>query len=603
MPEGEKQCSCGADMRVRALELSQTWICADCGHSQATSAHYDLGRGQLPPDLTPLRNLARRWISNDETVELDRESGIGDLDTQSLAVNHDDSTETVEGGVLPVDTGPSFLSELRTGIEGLKDRIGRKADVDPATPQEAEQGASSEVASSEVSSGEDEDDDLLPAGQELGNYVVVETLGRGGMGVVYKGKDPSLDRFVAVKVLSRDLSRNRQFIERFDREAKACGKLSHPNITTIYHYKKGDHYFAMEFVDGENLADRLKREGPLPVDVVLDVARQTAEGLKAAASVKIIHRDIKPSNLLLNSSGQVKITDFGLAKAKASIGHTLDLTSTGVVMGTPLYMSPEQAKGGTVDHRSDIYSLGATLFFLLYGCPPFEADSPIAIILKHINDPVAFPDQRRDVPAGVKALLTRMLAKELERRPPDYDTLLADLTKVARGESLNEESPRRVIVLTPKKATGKRSLFKTGKLSVARTNLKLGRRDKAISLLSEAVYDGDPAHRAEAALLLMGIHQDEGDLDKLRAMAEVVATCSSDPSSSAYAAWKLAELDEQEAMADLRRALERYEAILRDPPADLPRTLIEHQVERLRGQLQAAEKESQTTQLRLGGPK
>ena len=585
MANADNTCSCGGELRVAALDVSQVARCLSCEQTLTASSRYDLERGELPPDFTPLRTLARRWMSRDETVELDRDSGIGDLDTQSIAVG-----ENGMPGGLPVDSGPSFLDDLRTGIEGLKGRLGRKAEVDPAAPTQR----------TSESESDDDEDDLLPAGCELGSYHIVEPLGRGGMGVVYKGKDHSLDRFVAVKVLSRDLSRNRQFIERFDREAKACGKLSHPNITTIYHYKKGDFYFAMEYVDGENLADRLTREGPLPLDVVLDVARQTAEGLRAAAAVKIIHRDIKPSNLLLNSQGQLKITDFGLAKAKASMGHTLDLTSTGVVMGTPLYMSPEQARGGTVDHRSDIYSLGATLFFLLYGCPPFEADSPIAIILKHINDPVVFPD-RRELPDAVKALLTRMLAKEVERRPADYDALLADLDKVARGESLAEESTKRVVVLAPRKATGKRSLFKTGKLSVARTNLKLGRRDKAISLLSEAVHDGDPGHRAEAALLLMGIHEQEGDLDGLRAMAEVVAACSTDPSAAAYATWKLAELDESRARAGLEQALERYEALLREPPADLPRTLIEHQVERLRSQIKASERESGATQVRLGG--
>ena len=584
MADPENTCTCGGELRVAALDVTQVARCQSCHQSRTASARYDLERGELPPDFTPLRTLARRWMSRDETVELDRDSGIGDLDTQSISLD----------AALPVESGPSFLDDLRSGIEGFKDRVARKVEVDPTAPTQ-------QTSESEVSGGShDDEDDLLPAGFELGNYQVVEPLGRGGMGVVYKSKDPSLDRFVAVKVLSRDLSRNRQFIERFDREAKACGKLSHPNITTIYHYKKGDHYFAMEFVDGENLADRLTREGPLPIDVVLDVARQTAEGLRAAASVKIIHRDIKPSNLLLNSQGQIKITDFGLAKAKASMGHTLDLTSTGVVMGTPLYMSPEQARGLIVDHRSDIYSLGATLFFLLYGCPPFEADSPIAIILKHINDPVVFP-ARREIPPAVQGLLARMLAKEVERRPVDYDDLLADLDKAARGEAVGDETPTRVVVLAPRKATGKRSLFKTGKLSVARTNLKLGRRDKAISLLSEAVHDGDPAHRAEAALLLMGIHEREGDLDGLRAMAEVVSACSSDPSAATYAAWKLAELDEQRAVQGLEAALARYEAILKEPPDDLPRSLIEHQVERLRAQIQANEREAGTTQVRLGG--
>ena len=244
-------------------------------------------------------------------------------------------------------------------------------------------------------------------GTRLGAYRIVEPIGRGGMGVVYRAHDESLDRSVALKVLSPDLSRNGQFIERFQREAKSCARLSHPNITVIYARSEEGaehHWFAMEFVEGRNLADRVKRDGPLDPGEVLEIGRQSAQGLKAAALHKIIHRDIKPSNVLWMPDGQVKITDFGLAKARAAMGHTLDLTSTGVVMGTPLFMSPEQGRGATVDHRSDQYSLGATLFYLLYGCPPFEAETPIAIILKHLNDPVQFPE--RDVPQPLRAVIS-----------------------------------------------------------------------------------------------------------------------------------------------------------------------------------------------------
>jgi serine/threonine protein kinase len=450
----------------------------------------------------------------------------------------------------------------------------------------------------------------LPAGTELGCFRITSTLGQGGMGVVYKAYDTSLDRHVALKVLSPSLTRNDTFIERFHREAKACGKLSHPNITHIYSISgtgEAYHYFAMEYVEGQNLAERVRDNGPFPVDKALEICRQTALGLREAAAAGIIHRDIKPSNLLLTSSRQVKITDFGLAKARAAMGHTLDLTTTGVVMGTPLYMSPEQGRGGNVDHRSDIYSLGATLFFLVYGCPPFEADSPIALILKHINDPVSFPTGR-EISPSVKELLLRMLHKGVNRRVQSYDDLLKDLDTIRAGGLLTEETSTRVIVLRRaerKTGTGRKSgIFSTSglkatKLSVARTNIKLGRREKAVSLLSETIKDGDPGLRAEAALLLLSIYEKDEDLPKVRQMCEIVLADPPGSSSAAYVAWKLATLDESDAIDKTRQALARYEAILADAPADLPREVIEAQVLRLKTQIADAVREGDMTQIVL----
>ena len=341
---------------------------------------------------------------------------------------------------------------------------------------------------------------------------------------------------------------------------------------------------------------------------MLEIAAQAAAGLKEAAAAKIIHRDIKPSNLLLAGDGRVKITDFGLAKARASMGHTLDLTSTGVVMGTPLYMSPEQGRGGLVDHRSDMYALGGTLFFLAYGRPPFEADSPIAMILKHINEPLVCPTEG-DIPAGFRALLRRMM-EDISRRPATYEELLQRIAQAARGEAPEEETGRRVIVLarasrrTGRK--GKSGIFNTDglkatKLSVARTNLKLGRRDKAVSLLLETLKDGDPSLRSEAGLLLLTLYEQEGDEGNMRRMAEVVLAESDDPAARAYAAWRLAALDEAAALDRQQAALERYRAILRTPPAGLPPELIEEQVRRLQAQIGEAEKDrGGQTQIVLG---
>ena len=566
MLESHKPCRCGAQMEVRELKLVPRYECPRCAAVEASEQLVALDRGQTPPDLSPLRGLARRALSGNETMP------IGDP-VPSPALDPDTSSG------LMVDTG-GFLDDLKSGIVEIKNRIAGGGAGAPGEPE------------------------VLPAGMVLGNLELVEPLGQGGMGVVYKARDTSLNRLVAVKVLARELGRNLSFTARFRREAQSCAQLTHPNITVIHSISKKEEpfqYFVMELVDGENLADRVRLRGPLGPGEVLRVARQTAQGLKTAAAQGIIHRDIKPSNLMLTRDGQVKITDFGLAKARAEVGAgTLALTSTGVVMGTPLFMSPEQGKGGTVDQRSDIYSLGATLFFLLYGCPPFEADSPIAIILKHINDAVTFPPLP-EVPEPVKALLRRMLAKDVDRRPPDYDALLTDIERIERGEAPEEEAPKKVVVLTPQRSTARRSLFKAGKLSVAKTNLKLRRRDKALSLLQEALEDGDPALRSEAALLMLELFESDGDAEGVRKMATQVLADAQDSAVAAYAAWKLAELDEKDALRDLGQALERYERILRDPPEDLPRALIEAQVKRLRAQIAAAGREGSSTSIVLGG--
>jgi serine/threonine protein kinase len=549
-----------------------------CGAEETLREVADLSAGQLPPDLENLRARARQALSSNETVALSdaptkgtpRPSGAGTVE---------DLRDPVEVDSKPWRQAPT--PHVAVDSKGAAGGGGAVTNVVAEGPQQA----------------------ILDPDTQLGPYKLQEPLGQGGMGVVYKALDMSLDRHVALKVLSSELSRNRQFIERFHREAKACARLNHPNITVIHARSEEDaeiHWFAMELVEGENLADRVKRDGPLPVERVLDIARQCALGLKTAAAQRIIHRDIKPSNLVFTPECQVKITDFGLAKAKAAMGHTLDLTSTGVVMGTPLYMSPEQGRGTQVDQRSDIYSLGATLFFLLYGCPPFEADTPIAIILKHINDPLVFPSTRQ-VPPAVRTLLGRLLAKTPDRRTPDYEALIDDLARIDRGEALAEDVPAKVIVLPQKaRSTAKRSVFKVGKLSVARTNLKLGRTDKAISLLREALEEGDSGLRSEAALLLLELYESEERWDDVRRVAEIVAGVSQDPSQVAYVTWKLADLEERSAQDAVRRALARYEKLLATAPEALPRPVIEQQIRRLREQLASSERDSGSTKIRLG---
>jgi len=226
----------------------------------------------------------------------------------------------------------------------------------------------------------------------IGPYEIHGTIGVGGMGVVYRGWDARLNRPVAVKTLKSDLARDQDHRERFLREARAAAALSHPNVTQIYFIgeDEGQPFFAMECLEGKSMETVLREEGKLAPDQAISLVRQAAAGLKAAAARGIIHRDIKPSNLVLTPDGVLKVTDFGLAKLALS---DTGLTMSGVILGSPNYMAPEQASGGSSDIRSDIYSLGATLYEMVTGHPPFEGPTLVSIILKHAREPLRNPRQ------------------------------------------------------------------------------------------------------------------------------------------------------------------------------------------------------------------
>src|SRR5262249_3787520 len=223
----------------------------------------------------------------------------------------------------------------------------------------------------------------LQIGQHLGSYEITALLGKGGMGEVYRARDKKLKREVAIKVLPDEFSRDCERIARFKREAEVVASLNHPHIATIYHIEQAaeSQLLILEFVQGETLADRISR-GPIPVDEALTLARQIAEALEAAHERGIIHRDVKPANIKITSEAQVKVLDFGLAKAlqsEATNAHlsnspTLSVAATmqGVILGTAAYMSPEQAKGRTVDRRTDIFAFGCVLYEMLVGRPAFE---------------------------------------------------------------------------------------------------------------------------------------------------------------------------------------------------------------------------------------
>ena len=254
-------------------------------------------------------------------------------------------------------------------------------------------------------------------GRTLGGYVILERVGKGGMGTVYRARQQSLERIVALKVLSEEVASDPELCALFVREAKASGELSHPNIVRVYDvdFIDGVLFYVMEFMAHGSVADLLRREGKLPVDRAIRIALQAAQGIEYAEHEKIVHRDIKPSNLMVHESGSIKIGDLGiavrLAQPKAQPG-------AGAISGSPHYMAPEQALGRAVDSRADIYSLGATLFHLLSGVPPFRGQSLKEILFAVVrSDP---PDLRKltpEVPEALSVLVGSMLAKDPLRRP------------------------------------------------------------------------------------------------------------------------------------------------------------------------------------------
>jgi serine/threonine protein kinase len=263
------------------------------------------------------------------------------------------------------------------------------------------------------------------------------------MGEVLKAIDHVHNRHVAIKVLDTEAYRDPEALRRFEREARSAMVLDHPNIARIYgieHDQQGRPFIVMEYIEGEPL-DRFARGGVhVPFSQLVDFVIQVAKGLQSAYRHSIIHRDIKPSNLLVTNNFVVKIIDFGLAK---SLWDQSFLTATGMVVGTPRYIPPEQAMGRTVDHRSDIYSLGATFYELVTHQCPFDGDTPMAIMLKHINAPLVPPYMiNPQVPGDISEIICRMMAKDPNERYQDYESLLQDL-EAAKLHRLSKEQRTR----------------------------------------------------------------------------------------------------------------------------------------------------------------
>ncbi|MCH8813630.1 MAG: serine/threonine protein kinase [Chloroflexi bacterium] len=270
-------------------------------------------------------------------------------------------------------------------------------------------------------------------GQTLaGRYQIDDLAGHGGMSSVYKANDANLKRIVAIKFIHQHLTGDVDFLRRFEAEAEAVAQLRHSNIIQVFDFSQedGQYYMVMEFVPGESLQDRLKRLNDsgrsLTTDEIVNIAGGVCDAVDYAHKRGMIHRDVKPANILLSVQGQAILTDFGLAKLAGGTQHT----AAGAVMGTALYMSPEQIRGEQVDHRTDIYALGVTLYEMVGGKPPYSADSAMTVLMMHLNDPL--PDLREIVPDAPPALV-EIVEKSLAKNPDDRYPSAAEMAAALRS--------------------------------------------------------------------------------------------------------------------------------------------------------------------------
>jgi len=274
-------------------------------------------------------------------------------------------------------------------------------------------------------------------GRQLGDYRLLHHIGRGAMAEVYLAEQLSLGRRVAFKVLRAELATDETYLKRFELEARAAASLVHAAIVQIYEVGcvDGVHFIAQEYVQGQNLAELLRRRGTLPLDQAVGVMRQVAVALAKAGEHGIVHRDIKPDNLMLSTSGEVKVADFGLARAVQG-DQQQKLTQIGITMGSPLYMSPEQAEGKPLDTRSDIYSFGATCYEMLGGRPPFQGETALSVAVQHVrSQPPPLDTLRPDLPPELCNLIHRMLAKSPARRQANGGELLRELRRLPIKQS------------------------------------------------------------------------------------------------------------------------------------------------------------------------
>ena len=266
---------------------------------------------------------------------------------------------------------------------------------------------------------------MLKTGMIVGDrYEVVSKIGTGGMANVYKAKDHKLNRFVAMKVLKQEFREDTTFIKKFKTEAQSAAGLTHPNIVNVFDVGEDDgiHYIVMELVEGITLKDYISKKGKLSVKEATSIAIQVSMGLEAAHSHGIIHRDVKPQNIIISTDGKVKVTDFGIARAASSN------TISSNVMGSVHYSSPEQVRGGYSDEKSDIYSLGITMYEMITGKVPFEGETTVAIAIKHLQDEMVPPrEYTPDIPYSLEQIILKCTQKSVDKRYASMSEVIADL--------------------------------------------------------------------------------------------------------------------------------------------------------------------------------
>ena len=293
--------------------------------------------------------------------------------------------------------------------------------------------------------------DLTERGVLAGRYRIEEELGRGGMAKVFKGMDTVLGRPVAIKVLAPQFAEDANFVTRFRREAQAAARLNHPNLVGVYDTGSDDgvYFIVMEYVEAKTLADYLAGGGRILPDRAIEIAASVCDALSMAHAHGIIHRDIKPANIMVTGRGEVKVTDFGIARM---LSGSDTLAQTAAVLGTASYLSPEQAQGRPVDQRSDLYSLGCVMYEMVTGRPPFTGDSAVVVASKHVlEQPIPPSKLNRDVLPGLEAVIMKALAKNPDNRYQDAEDLRADLERARLGQHvqatplLPESAPTQVI--------------------------------------------------------------------------------------------------------------------------------------------------------------
>jgi len=292
-----------------------------------------------------------------------------------------------------------------------------------------------------------------------GRYELIEELGKGGMGKVYRVEDKKIKEEVALKLLKPEIAADKKTIERFSNELKMARKIAHRNVCKMYYLgeEKGTHYITMEYVSGEDLKSFIRRVGQLPVGKAISIAKEVCEGITEAHRLGIIHRDLKPSNIMIDKEGNARIMDFGIARSIKAKG----ITGSGVMIGTPEYMSPEQVEGKETDQRSDIYSLGIILYEMVTGRVPFEGDTPFTVGVKHKSEIPKDPKELNiQIPDDLNRVILRCLEKEKEKRYQSAVEVRSELTRIEKGLPTTERIAPKKNPLTSKEITISFSLKK-----------------------------------------------------------------------------------------------------------------------------------------------